>query len=81
MGLARFFAPTIELKWYTCDSLAFGGRVCYFSNKRKIFERLFNMTLGYPGEGPEQVRAMKYAKYSCFHFLLFYFLFLLFVFR
>lgn len=36
-------------------SLAFGGRGCFFSNrKQKKLCRIFNATLGYPGEGPKK---------------------------
>ena len=36
-------------------SLAFGGRGCFFSNRRMQKKaRIFNSTLGFPGEGPEQ---------------------------
>ena len=35
------------------NSLAFGGRGCYFSTRRKKFGKgIFDATLGYPGEGP-----------------------------
>ena len=36
-------------------SLAFGGRGCFFSNRGfKKQSRIFNATLGYPGEGPKK---------------------------
>ena len=35
--------------------MAFGGRGCFFSNrKQKKLCRIFNATLGYPGEGPKK---------------------------
>ena len=40
-------------------SLAFGGRGCFFSNRRLKKEcRIFNATLGYPGEGPKKKTKM-----------------------
>ena len=36
------------------NSLAYGGRGCFFSNRRwGRKSRMFNATLGYPGEGPD----------------------------
>ena len=35
-------------------SLAFGGRGCFFSSGRLRKCRIFNSTLGYPGEGPKK---------------------------
>ena len=41
-------------------SLAFGGRGCFFSNRRlKKKCRIFNATLGYPGEGPKKKTSPK----------------------
>ena len=37
-------------------SLAFGGRGCFFSSGRLRKCRIFNSTLGYPGEGPKKKR-------------------------
>ena len=52
--MSRFYATTVRNPpRIVVNSLAFGGRGCYFSKRRKKFGRgIFDATLGYPGEGP-----------------------------
>ena len=67
MVLTHFFAPApIQLQFYTCDSLIFGGRGCYFDNKRRkrLDRGIFNVTLGYPGEGPKNMHLSRSAAES-----------------
>ena len=68
--VSKFYASTIRTTTIVIvHSLAFGGKGCYFSNRKskKLGRGIFNDTLGYPGEGPEEVNLIVHIHAKCAH--------------